>query len=287
VASQLPASLSREADKRAALLHLISARYAYPLGGPALEGINLEVRAGERLVILGANGSGKSTLLRVLGGLLFLDGGRYEAFGRQVTERGMRNPVDAGWFRRRISLVFQNADSQLFSGTVREDLAFGPLQLGLPIPEVERRVADVARLVEVEHLLGRPPFQLSAGEKRKVAIASVLALNPEVILLDEPTAGLDPRSRGKVVDLLTTLNRAGKTLVTSTHDLDLVPSLAGRVMVLNEEHGIAAEGAFEEILRNRTLLSSVNLIHEHMHRHGDLWHTHPHHHGGDHDHSHD
>ena len=268
-------------------LSLRAVSYCYPHGGQALDGIDLEVRTGEKIVILGANGSGKSTLLKIFGALAYSTSGTFNAFGREVTEHGMRNPREASWFRRRVSLVFQNADAQLFSSTVAEELAFAPLQLGLSREECLTRVHDAARLVEVEHLLERAPYKLSAGEKRKVAIASILTMNPEVILMDEPTAGLDPRTRGKVLELLIQLNQAGKTLVTATHDLDLAPALADRVVVLNEEHSLVAEGRAMDILRNGKLLTSVNLIHEHMHRHGDLWHSHPHHHGGDHEHSHD
>jgi len=269
------------------LLRLEDVDYTYPDGTPALRGIDLQVCEGEKLVILGANGCGKSTLLRILDALAFPSRGHFEAFGRAVSERNMRSPDDAAWFRRGIGLVFQNADAQLFSSTVREELAFAPLQLGLPREEVEQRISDAARLVEVTHVMERVPYQLSAGEKRKVAVASVLTANPQVLLLDEPTAGLDPRSRGNVAELLVRLHAAGKTLVTATHDLDLVPDLADRVIVMNEQHGIEAVGAPREIMRNGGLLASVNLIHEHMHRHGDLWHSHAHHHGGDHDHSHD
>ena len=281
-AAPAPADGAQEAALR---LHDVS--YTYRQGPPALIGIDLSVAPGDKLVILGANGSGKSTLLRILGALAFPTIGKFTAFGRQVEERGMRGPEDAAWFRRRVSLIFQNADAQLFSSTVRDELAFAPLQLELSTEETLRRVSDVARLMEIEPLLERAPYQLSAGEKRKVAIASVLTLNPDVILLDEPTSGLDPRSRAKIVDMLRSFHQVGKTLVIATHDLDIVPALADRVVVLNEQHAIEAEGAPVDILHNGPLLASVNLVHEHMHRHGDRWHSHPHHHGGEHDHSHD
>jgi cobalt/nickel transport system ATP-binding protein len=142
-------------------------------------------------------------------------------------------------------------------------------------------------MLELTNLLDRPPYQLSAGEKRRAALASALTMNPDVVLLDEPTAGLDPRSRGRVVELIGRLHNAGKTIVTCTHDLDIVPELAERVIVLNEQHSVEAEGTPIEILRNGALMTSVNLIHEHMHRHGDFWHSHSHHHGGDHDHTHE
>jgi cobalt/nickel transport system ATP-binding protein len=142
-------------------------------------------------------------------------------------------------------------------------------------------------MLDIARLLDRPPFQLSGGEKKKVAIASVLIINPDAILLDEPTNGLDPRSQRWLVDLLVSLHRAGKTLVTATHDLDIVPEVADRVIVMNERHGIEAIGDAHAILENDALLLSVNLIHEHAHWHGSLRHSHPHHHGGDHSHDHE
>ncbi len=198
----------------------------------------------------------------------------------------LRDEATAFRFRRRVGFVFQHSDAQLFSPTVREEIAFGPLQMGLPPAEVERRLCDVADLMGIGSLLDRPPFQLSGGEKKKVALACVLAINPDVILLDEPTGGLDPRSQRWLVELLLSLHKAGKTLITATHDLDIVAEIADRVLIFSEEHTLAAECAARDIFTDLNLLLRVNLIHEHMHRHGSLVHSHPHYHSGDHDHKH-
>jgi cobalt/nickel transport system ATP-binding protein len=147
-------------------------------------------------------------------------------------------------------------------------------------------VGDILQLLGLAHLRGRVPAALSAGEKKRVALASLLTLNPSVLLLDEPTAGLDPRSQSEFLDLLWGLNERGVTLVTATHDLGVLPHLADRALVLGEDHRIAAEGSSREILRDTDLLLRVNLIHAHRHRHGDVVHAHPHDHAVGHEHSH-
>ena len=260
--------------------------YRYAANVAALENVSLTIAQGEKVAILGANGSGKSTLIRILDGLLHPQSGTVTAFGEPLTEAALREEQTVYRFRRRVGFVFQNSDAQLFSPTVREEIAFGPLQLGLPRPEIERRLDDVAALLGLRKLLDRPPFQLSGGEKKKVALASTLVVNPDVILLDEPTNGLDPRSQGWLVGLLCDLHAAGKTLVTATHDLSIVPLIADRAFVFSEEHTLVTEGPSRAILNNADLLLRVNLIHEHLHRHGDLIHTHPHFHDHDHEHAH-
>ncbi len=262
-------------------------RFDYGEGIPALRDVSLTIARGEKVALLGANGSGKSTLLKILNGLLHPTAGTFEAFGEEITEKTLRDEQTAFRFRRRAGFIFQNSEAQLFSATVREEIAFGPLQMSLSRAEIAQRIADVAALLGIEPLLDRPPFRLSGGEKKKVAIASVLALNPDAILLDEPTNGLDPRSQQWLIELLVRLNRAGKTLVTATHDLDIVAHIADRVVVMDESHAIAAVGTPQEILENTDLLLAVNLIHEHSHRHGALRHSHPHHHHGDHAHDHE
>ncbi len=249
------------------LFLLQNVTYRYPTGETALEGIDLTICEGEKVALLGANGSGKSTLLKILDGLLFPQSGRVIAFGREISEETLRDEGFSFAFRRRVGFVFQNSDAQLFNPSVWEEIAFGPAQLGLPPEEVERRVEDVMRMLGLEHLRHRPPFKLSGGEKKKVAIASVLSVNPAVLLLDEPTSGLDPRTQRWLINLIRHLNAAGKTIVTATHDLDLVDQIADRAVVLGEDHRIAAEGSVEEILDDLNLLVQVNLIDEEFHRH--------------------
>jgi cobalt/nickel transport system ATP-binding protein len=260
--------------------------YRYGESVVALRDVSFMIAPGEKVVLLGANGCGKSTLIKMLDGLLFPQEGAICAFGEPLTEAALREEANAFRFRRRVGFVFQNSDAQLFSPTVREEIAFGPLQMGLKRDEIERRLADIAALLEIEKLLDRPPFQLSGGEKKKVALASTLVVNPDVILLDEPTSGLDPRSQRWLVELLVRLHKAGKTLLTATHDLSIVREIADRALVFSEEHTLVADGPSREILANVELLTRVNLIHEHGHWHGNLYHSHPHFHDHDHEHSH-
>jgi cobalt/nickel transport system ATP-binding protein len=261
--------------------------FAYEAGVTALSHVSFAVSRGEKVALLGANGSGKSTLLKILNGLLTPDTGCFTAFGQTMDARALQDEDTSFAFRRRVGFVFQNSDAQLFSSTVRDELAFGPLQLGLQAEQVEQRLRDVATMLEITRLLDRAPFHLSGGEKKRVAIASVLTINPEVLLLDEPSSGLDPRTRQWLVGLIVTLHKAGKTIVTATHDLDIVPEIADRVVVMDEEHRIVAEGNPRDILANNALLTQANLVHDHFHWHGSYGHSHPHHHGGDHDHTHE
>ncbi len=286
----MSAATAAQARKRpaavAAAFELTGVSFGYADGIEALRGLDLRIEAGEKVAVLGANGSGKSSLLRLLNGLAFPAEGTVRSFGDQLTERALNDERFAHGFRRRVGFLFQNPDSQLFSSTVREEIAFGPLHMGLPSHEIDQRIEDLVGTLGIAHLLERPPYRLSGGEKKKVAIASVLAVNPDALLLDEPTGGLDPRSQQWMVDLIVKLNRAGKTIVTATHDLTFVPVIADRVVVLSEEHEVAAVGPAREILSNGDLLTRVNLIHEHGHWHGDLYHSHPHFHGGEHEHEH-
>ena len=158
------------------------------------------------------------------------------AFGAPLTDAVLKDEAQAQAFRRRVGVVFQSADVQLFSPTVRDEIAFGPLHLGLPAAEVEQRVHDMLALLELEHLAARPPYRLSGGEKKKVALAAVLAAGPQALLFDEPTAGLDPRTQDWLVELLQRLHEAGKTLVLATHQLTELPRLADRALVLAEDH---------------------------------------------------
>lgn len=242
-------------------------RYAYLERFSALEDVSVEVRGGEKVALLGANGCGKSTLLKILDGLLFADAGTYRAFGELVTEDNLEDEQFSMGFRSRLGFIFQNSDAQVFSPTVREEVAFGPLQLGWPRSKIERRIADVLEMLEIADLADRAPFQLSGGEKKRVAIASVLVMNPDVLLFDEPTAALDPRTQAWLVELILELNRAGKTIVMATHDLDILDVVADRCVVFSEDHRVATEGPPDAVLADRQLLLDVNLIHDHTHVH--------------------
>ena len=248
----------------------------------ALHDVTLPIEAGRRVALLGANGSGKSTLLRLLDALCFPFSGSISFHGNVLTPERFEDERFAFDFRRRVGLVFQNPEVQLFNPTVFDELAFAPLQLRWPKAKISERVSETLDLLEITALKDRPPHRLSGGEKKRVALASVLVLDPEVLLLDEPTAALDPRSQSQIIDLLIGWGDGSKTVVTATHDLGLVEDIADYCVVL--QHGrIAAEGEPEALLRDQQLLAGANLIHAHRHRHGSGWmhshpHTHPHHH---------
>jgi cobalt/nickel transport system ATP-binding protein len=234
---------------------------------PLLEGIDLNINAGESLVILGANGCGKSTVLKLISGLIHPTSGSIKAFDQELTEDNLQDVQFSSGFRQRVGFIFQNSDAQLFSATVWDEVAFGPLQLGYSPEQVKERVFETLDLLGINNLADRPPYKLSGGEKKKVAIACVLAVNPEMLILDEPTNGLDPRTQYWLVELLVSLRRAGKTIITATHDLDIVGEIADRVIIFGEDHMVAADGSPEQLLSNRKLLLDVNLIHERSHFH--------------------
>lgn len=260
--------------------------YTYGGGIVALRDVDMAVRVGEKVAILGANGSGKSTLLKILDGLYFATTGSVRAFGVPLDERLLADDAVAYAFRRRVGFVFQDSDVQLFSASVWDEVAFGPLQLGLSQAEVAQRVGDTLALLGIEGLAERPPYRLSAGEKKKVCLASVLSLRPEVLLMDEPTAGLDPRSRCVLVDFICHLHERGHTIVTATHDLDILDDIAERVLVFDEAKRLVAAGTPSQVLADEDLLLRTNLVHAHVHRHDALVHAHRHQHFRAHDHDH-
>jgi len=241
--------------------------FGYLPGQPLLDGLSLEILAGESVAVLGANGCGKSTLMKLISGLIYPSAGSLVAFGQELNETSLQDEQFSRGFRQRVGFVFQNSDAQLFSATVWDEIAFGPLQSGFTPEQTKVRVQETLALVGIENLSDRPPYKLSGGEKKKVALACVLAVNPEVLILDEPTNGLDPRTQYWLVEFLISLRQAGKTLIIATHDLNIVEEIADRVIVFGEDHAIAADGTAHHILNNRKLLLEVNLIHEHSHFH--------------------
>lgn len=252
----------------------------------ALKDISLTIHAGERIAILGANGSGKSTLLKILDALYFPQRGTVRAFGEALTEAAMQDEARAFAFRRRVGLVFQDPEAQLFSPTVWDEVTFAPLHLGLPKSEVIERAEWAMELLNLTKLRDRAPHRLSGGEKKKVALASVLSLRPDVWLLDEPTASLDPRSQSRLLDFIGELTREKKTIITATHDLDIVEEIADRVVMFCEDHEITSDGAPHELLTNYDRLIECNLIHAHRHRHDGTEHVHHHLHPVAHTHEH-
>lgn len=232
----------------------------------ALDHLNLTVNAGRRIALLGANGSGKSTLLRILNGLCFADEGSVRFCGKPLSEESIQDDNFGTDFRRRVGLVFQNPDVQLFSPTVFDEVAFGPLQLRWPADQIRRKIVEVLEMMEIAHLKERSPHHLSMGEKKRVALASVLILDPEILLLDEPTAALDPKSASHMIDFLVRARDSAKTVITTTHDLDTVEDIADDCFVFHEGR-IAGAGRPAEIMSNTPLLKTTGLMHSHLHVH--------------------
>ena len=260
------------------IIRLDGISYSYYDSIPALSEISLEINGGDNVAIIGANGSGKSTLLQVMSGLRYPSKGRFLFREAEVSERSLQDKGFLKFFRGSVGYVFQDPDVQLFCPTVLDELMYGPLQLGLDEKEAHLRSMQVLEMLSITNLKDRPSYMLSGGEKKKVAIGSALTINPEVLLFDEPTNGLDPRTQVFLVELLFKLNEAGKTVVIATHDLSLVSELGGRVAVLSEEHRMEKTGGADEILGDQDLLLRVNLIHEHVHAHGKMKHAHLHSH---------
>jgi ABC-type cobalt transport system, ATPase component len=255
---------------------LTDASYSYPGNIAALCGCNLSIIANDRVAIIGANGTGKSTLLTMLDALIFPDKGSVRFLGQALTQHTLNDAEAQRAFRSKVGFVFQNPDIQLFCPTVKEDILFGPLQLGVPKDEIRSRLESVVERLRLANLLERSPHQLSVGEKKKAAIASVLVIEPEVLLFDEPTAGLDPQTTRDIIAVIVDAHKAGKTVVMATHDLHLVEEIADVVHVFGDARSIVRSGTPEEILSDNEFLKQHNLVHVHVHRHLHTVHAHPH-----------
>ncbi len=270
--------MSKDSQSPTLIYDLRGVDYSYDGRFPALRSIDLKVRPGDQLAIVGTNGCGKSSLLHILDGLIFPTCGEIRAYGQALSEEKFREASFTSFFRRRVGMLFQNPDVQLFCSTVEEEVAFGPLQLDCMRGEALERTREMVEMLGLEQISGRSPHQLSGGEKKKVAIASMLAVNPDVLLLDEPTGGLDPRMQVWLMELLYELHSMGKTIITSTHDLSILEEISDRAVVMGEDHSIVAQGRPAEILHDLDLLVKANLIHEHVHRHREVTHSHRHFH---------
>ena len=229
-------------------------QYKYPDGTKALNGVNFKVEKGEMVALLGPNGAGKSTLFLHFNGILKPSAGQVLIKGAPIkyNSKGLLE------VRKTVGIVFQNSDDQLFAPTVKQDVAFGPLNLGLSEKEVEKRVKESLKAVGMEGFENKPPHHLSGGQKKRVAIAGILAMEPEVIVLDEPTAGLDPMGASQIMKLLYDLNKKGITIIISTHDVDLVPIYANRVYIMSKGQ-IIKEGAPKEVFSNSEIIRKANL----------------------------
>ncbi len=223
--------------------------YAYPDGHQALHGVDLHVHRGERVALLGPNGAGKTTLVLHLNGILAAGAGTVEVSGLPVERRHMQE------IRRRVGVVFQDPDDQLFMGTVRADVGFGPANLGLRGSELEERVTTALDLVGMTAFADRPPHHLSFGQRRRVAVATVLAMRPEILVLDEPSSNLDPASRRELADILRALD---VTVLMVTHDLPYALELCERAVVLGDGH-VVADGATYDVLTDDALMRAHRL----------------------------
>jgi cobalt/nickel transport system ATP-binding protein len=249
-------------------------RVGLALGGRAvLQDVSFSVAPGERVVLLGVNGCGKTTLLKALDGLVVPTAGRITYGGEPLTAARLDEPTFRRRFRGEVGLLFQNVDAMLFNPSVADEIAFGPRQLGLA--DVDGLVDRWARTFGVEPFLDRPPFELSGGEKKRVALASIMAIGPKVLLLDEPTANLDPASSARLVDFLGRLPDV--TVVVSTHNLSVVEELGARAILLAPGRaGTLYDGPSAGLVRNGPLLVASGLAHLHPHRHGGGEHAHFH-----------
>lgn len=242
-------------------------------GRPVLRDLSFSVAEGERVVVLGVNGCGKSTLLRLLDGLAFASGGEVRFGGSPLDARTLGDPAFRRRFRGEVGFLFQNVDAMLFNPTVADEIAFGPRQLGLD--DVEGRVTRQADLLGLDALLSRPPFELSGGEKKRVAVAALLACDPRVLLLDEATANLDPAWAGRLVDLLS--GRKDLTVVSATHNVSVAEELGSRALLLAADRpGLIFDGPTAALLRDPMLLVRSGLAHRHVHAHGGTDHAHFH-----------
>ncbi|MDT8437416.1 MAG: ABC transporter ATP-binding protein [Wenzhouxiangellaceae bacterium] len=255
------------------MIELERVSFAYPEGAAVLDSLSFGLQPGERAVLLGANGCGKSTLLKLVNGLHLPVSGTFRFEGRAVDERALREPEFRRRFRQAIGLVFQHPEAMLFNATVAEEIAWGPSRLGLPEPEtIARDWADTLGLVEQ---LDQAPYRLSGGQKQRLALACVLAVSPRLLLLDEPTANLDPRATGWLIDFLAATPELAT--LTTTQNLALARELGTRALVLSEQGRLLFDGPLDDALADLDLLVQANLAHRHRHRHGaDTEHSHPH-----------
>jgi len=228
--------------------------YRYPDGTPALEDVNFSAAQGKMVALLGPNGAGKSTLFLHFNGILRPSAGTVMVEETPLTydKKSIKK------VRQKVGIVFQNPDDQLFAPTVEEDVAFGPLNVGLDQDEVERRVVESLERVGMAGFEKKPPHHLSGGQKKRVAIAGILAMSPEIMVLDEPTSGLDPKGASRILHLLHKLNQEGMTIVISTHDVDLVPLYASQVYIISEGH-IIKEGTPQDVFSDEETIRNANL----------------------------
>ena len=226
----------------------------------ALDNVNVQINEGESIAIIGPNGSGKSTFLKLLNAIIFPSKGKYTFNNIEVDEEYLRDNKNLKSFHKRLGFVFQNSDAQLFCPTVFEEIAFGLMQMELSEEVVKERVNDCLNLLNIEKLKEEHPYNLSGGEKKRVAIASVLAMNPEVITFDEPMNGIDPKGKRFLRDLFIDLNSSGKTIICATHDFEYIQGVFNRAIVFSEEHKIIRDDVYEKVIKDEAFLREYNII---------------------------
>ncbi|MGY0372772.1 energy-coupling factor ABC transporter ATP-binding protein [Clostridium sp. JNZ J1-5] len=225
----------------------------------ALSDVNIKIQSGEAIALIGPNGSGKSTFLKILNGIAFPQKGNYYFESNEITEKKLNDSELSKCFHKKIGFVFQNSDTQLFCSTVYEEIAFGPRQMGFSEEEVNKRVYDCLKLLNIEKIKHEAPYNLSGGEKKRVAIACVLSMNPEVITLDEPMNGIDPKGKKFLRELMIKLNAAGKTIICSTHDFEYVEGIFKRAIVFSEEHKVIRDDEYKNVISDEKFLIDNNI----------------------------
>lgn len=226
----------------------------------ALDNVNVQIEEGESIAIIGPNGSGKSTFLKLLNAIIFQSKGKYIFHNTEINEHTLKDNKQLKLFHKKLGFVFQNSDAQLFCSTVFEEVAFGLIQMELSEEEVSKRTGDCLNLLNIEKLKDEHPYNLSGGEKKRVAIASVLAMNPEVITLDEPMNGIDPKGKRFLKELLIALNKSGKTIICATHDFEYIEGVFNRAIVFSEDHKIIRDDKYENIINDKDFLRKYNII---------------------------
>ena len=229
-------------------------KFSYEKGKEILKGIDVEIKKGERIAVLGNNGSGKTTFFMNLNGVYLFDEGNIYLKGRKIE----KNKKDLNYLRENIGIVFQNPDNQIIGSTVYEELSFGLINLGLSKKEIEERIEEISQKLNLKKYLDTPPHYLSGGEKKRVCIGDIVAMNPEIIIFDEPTAELDQLNIKILEEILNDLSMEKKTIILSTHDIDFAFRFADRILVFSDGE-IIGDGTSEEIFKNTELLNKANL----------------------------
>lgn len=235
------------------LINVSNVTYTYTDGHSALKDVNLKINKGDRVAILGPNGAGKSTLFQLFNGLLTPTSGKVTVGGLTTTKKNL--PA----IRKNVGMIFQDSDDQLFNSTVRQEIAYGLMNMKISGSELEDSINWALKVVGMSDYINKSPHNLSGGQKKRIALASVLAMKPEIMVLDEPTSALDPKGVSDLLNLLNSINKdLGITLIFATHDVDIVPLLANRVYLLNQGEVILS-GTTEEVFSHRETIRSINL----------------------------